>query len=106
MIGERPGIGLGDEFPDGRVRLGRTVSETTSPQTNPKLPEVKYIDDPALHEDVGQVHHPEGRAAGARRERGDLLDDLQRKRLYISVKEIRRLERAQAQDTPPPSHWG
>ena len=28
--------------------LGRTVSETTSPQTNPKLPEVKYIEDPTL----------------------------------------------------------
>ncbi len=37
---------------------------------------------------------------------GDLLDDLERKRLYISAKEIGRLERAQAQDTPPPSHWG
>ncbi|HYO00226.1 MAG TPA: VanW family protein [Actinomycetota bacterium] len=28
--------------------LGRTVSETTSPQTNPRVPQVKYIDDPTL----------------------------------------------------------
>lgn len=28
--------------------LGRTVTETTSPQTNPKVPEVKYIEDPTL----------------------------------------------------------
>ncbi|CAN5807231.1 hypothetical protein BH23ACT12_BH23ACT12_16170 [soil metagenome] len=28
--------------------LGRTVSETTSPQTNPKVPQVKYIEDPTL----------------------------------------------------------
>ena len=28
--------------------LGRTVTETTSPQTNPKAPEVKYLDDPSL----------------------------------------------------------
>ena len=37
---------------------------------------------------------------------GDLLDDLQRKQLYISAKEIGRLERAQTHDTPPPPHWG
>jgi vancomycin resistance protein YoaR len=28
--------------------LGRTVTESTSPQTNPKVPEVKYIEDPTL----------------------------------------------------------
>jgi vancomycin resistance protein YoaR len=28
--------------------LGRTVTETTSPQTNPRLPELKYLDDPTL----------------------------------------------------------
>lgn len=28
--------------------LGRTVTESTSPQTNPKAPVVKYVDDPAL----------------------------------------------------------
>lgn len=28
--------------------LGRTVTETTSPQTNPRAPQVKYIDDPTL----------------------------------------------------------
>ncbi len=28
--------------------LGRTVTETTSPQTNPRAPVVKYVDDPSL----------------------------------------------------------
>ncbi|HEX2052965.1 MAG TPA: VanW family protein [Actinomycetota bacterium] len=28
--------------------LGRTVTETTSPQTNQRLPELKYVDDPTL----------------------------------------------------------
>jgi vancomycin resistance protein YoaR len=28
--------------------LGRTVTETTSPQTNPRVPELKYLDDPTL----------------------------------------------------------
>lgn len=28
--------------------LGRTITETTSPQTNPRVPELKYLDDPTL----------------------------------------------------------
>lgn len=35
--------------------LGRTVTETTSPKTNPRAPAVKYLDDPALPSGTEQV---------------------------------------------------
>jgi vancomycin resistance protein YoaR len=35
--------------------LGRTVTETTSPQTNPRAPVVKYLDDPTLPTGTEQV---------------------------------------------------
>ncbi len=35
--------------------LGRTISETTSPQTNPRVPQLKYIDDPTLAQGVEVV---------------------------------------------------
>lgn len=35
--------------------LGRTITESTSPQTNPKVPQVKYVDDPTLAKGVEVV---------------------------------------------------
>jgi hypothetical protein len=40
-----------------------------------------------------------------RRTCGDLFDDLRRHRLYLPAKEVRLLEKAQAQDSPPARRW-
>ncbi len=36
---------------------------------------------------------------------GDLLDDLARRGRYLPAREIRRLEKAQKEDAPPPARW-
>lgn len=38
--------------------LGRTVTETVSPQTNPRVPPVKYVDDPSLAKATETITEP------------------------------------------------